>query len=138
MLTLSQPISTAKGAAPHSEEFVIAYLKQWLTNVRTEMPTDPPFPFYLVNRLSGGDDMVSDYPTLSIHCFHTSRQSASDAADAMHAKMKALTARSAVLVRGVNVGVDYIEVVETPVWVDYNDPNIKRYVGRYQLGLRLT
>jgi hypothetical protein len=138
MWTLSQPISTAKGAAPHSEEFVIAYLKQWLTNVRTEMPTDPPFPFYLVNRLSGGDDMVSDYPTLSIHCFHTSRQLASDAADVMHAKMKALTARSAVLVRGVNVGVDYIEVVETPMWVDYNDPNIKRYVGRYKFGLRLT
>ena len=135
---MSTPISTSKGSAPHSEEFVIAYLKQWLTNVRTEMPTNPPFPFYLVNRLSGGDDMISDYPTLSIHCFHTSRQLASDAADAMHAKMRTLTAKSGVLVRGVRYGVDYIEVVETPMWVDYNDPNIKRYVGRYKFGLRLT
>lgn len=117
---------------------MIAYLRTWFTNVRTEMPNNPPFPFYLVNRVSGGDDMISDYPTVSIHAFNTNRLAASDAADAMHAKMKALTAKTTVVVRGVNCGIDYIEVVESPMWIDYNDPNIKRYVGRYKFGLRLT
>jgi hypothetical protein len=43
-----------------------------------------------------------------------------------------------VTVRGSQVGVECLEVVETPIWVDYNDPNIKRYVGRYRFGLRLV
>lgn len=135
---MSQPISIAKGTAPQAEELIISYLRQWFTNVRTEMPNDPPFPFYLINRVSGGDDLISDYPTVSIHSFHTNRLAAADAADAMHAKLKALNAKTTVEVRGVNVGVEYVEVVETPMWIDYNDPNIKRYCGRYKFGLRLT
>lgn len=138
MWTLSAPIDIAKGTAPQVEEFLITYLRQWFTNVRTEMPNSPSWPFYLVNRVAGGDDLISDYPTVSIHAFHTNRLAAADAADAMHAKMKALNAKTTVVVRGHNVGVEYVEVVETPMWHDYNDPNIKRYCGRYKFGLRLT
>jgi hypothetical protein len=82
------PTSIYRGTAPQAEEFVVAYLSQWFSNVRTEMPNDPPFPFHLVNRISGGDDMVSDYATVSIHSFDRTRIGAADAADAVHAKMK--------------------------------------------------
>lgn len=132
------PIDILPGTAPHAEEFLISYLHQFFTNVRTEMPNDPPFPFYLINRIAGGDDLVSDYAVVSVHSFHTKRGLASDAADAVHAKMKALTAKTSVTVRDRTVGVEFMEVVESPIWVDYNDPNIKRYVGRYRFGLRLT
>lgn len=101
------------------------------------MEHEAPKPFYLVRRVTGTEDMISDYPCVSIHVFAGTRTEAHDAAMAMHAKMKALTAKVAVTVEGRVYGVDYRDVEEVPFWVDYEDKTVHRYVGRYEIGLRL-
>lgn len=94
-------------------------------------------PFYLINRISGGDNMITEYPVVQIDCFDTTRTGASDAARAMHGLMKQLDARVTITVGGTKASIDSIEVVEAPHWEDYGDDNLQRYCGRYRLDLRL-
>lgn len=94
-------------------------------------------PFYLVNRVTGGDDMVTDCPTVSVHAFNTTRTGASTSARTMHALMKQLTAQVPVLMSDASyVSVDAVYVMETPHWEDYGDKTIQRYCGRYRIELR--
>lgn len=123
--------------APDAEELVVSYLAQFFPNVSVTMPAEPPLPFYLVTRISGGDDMVTDYATVSVHAFASDRTAASDAARAMHDKMRNLNARIGIPVSNGTAGVDRVETKETPAWRDYDDANLQRYVGRYGLDLRL-
>jgi len=125
------------GLAVSVEKFVVAYLTPEFHNVGTEMEHGSPHPFYLIRRITGKEDMISDHATVSIHCFADTRTAAHDAARAMHAKMKLLNAKVTVTVEGVGYGVDYREVEEVPIWVDYDDKTVHRYVGRYTLCLRL-
>lgn len=126
--------------APDVEELVVSYLRaSGLSNVSVIMPPDPPMPFFLVNRISGGDDWVTDYPCVSIHCFATSRTLASSAARQMHTLMKNLSAKTPIpMSNGNYASVDYVFVVETPAWEDYADKNIHRYCGRYHIDLRVN
>jgi hypothetical protein len=130
-------LSALDGIAVSAEKFMVAYLAPTFTNVGTEMEHGAPKPFYLVRRVSGREDMVSDYPTMSVHVFADTRTHAHDAARLMHVKMKALDAKVAVTVEGHDYSVDFVDVDEVPIWVDYDDKTVHRYVGRYTLGLRL-
>lgn len=125
------------------EELLVQYLVAKglgpATNVSTVMPTTPPLPFYLVNRLDGGDDMVTDYATVSIHAFNSTRTGASDAARTMNQIMKGLTAQVPVQMSdGSFVSIDYLDVIETPAWRFYEDTQIWRYCGRYHIDLRVN
>lgn len=122
---------------PDVEELLISYLSP-LGDVSVEMMNPvQTFPFYLINRISGGDDYVTDCAAVSIHAFHTSRTLASAAARAMHLKMKQLTPQVPVLMSdSTYASVDYVGVIETPNWVDYGDKEIERYVGRYRIEVR--
>lgn len=131
-------LSVPDGVTVQAEEFMVAYLTPTLTNVGVSMEQNSPMPFFLVRRVSGREDMISDHPVLSIHCFDLTRTAASDAAQRMHAAMKALTAKTSVTVEGTVYSVDSRNVVENPIWVDYEDKTVHRYVGRYRLGLRLN
>lgn len=123
--------------APDAESLVVAYLSAFFTNVSVQMPADPPMPFYLVTRVAGSDDMVTDRATVSVHTFASTRTASLEAARAMHDKMTNLNAKLAIQVLGQPVGVDLVETVETPRWEDYGDTTLQRYVGRYGLDLRL-
>jgi hypothetical protein len=128
--------------APDLEELVCEYLSP-LGNVSVELPPvgDPDnpisFPFYLVLRLTGGDDMVTDYGTVSIQAFAGTRTAASDAARLMHNRMTNLTAKIPITVGGQFVNVDYVETLESPHWEDYGDNTIQRYCARYRIDTRL-
>lgn len=103
------------------------------------MPPRPPLPFILINRLTGGDDWVTDYPCVSIHCFNASRTLASDTARVMHKQMKDLDPRLPIQMSdGSYVSVDYVFVDEAPHWEFYEDNEIWRYCGRYHIDLRLN
>ena len=130
------PLSV-NGVAVQAEEFVVAYLTSLFPNVGVEMEASPPLPFYLVNRVTGHDDMISDYPVVSVHSFAASRTAASDAATAVHTEMKLLTAKTSVVVAGSACGVDFLTVEDSPRHVDYDDKTVRRYVARYRFGLRL-
>lgn len=122
------------------EELVVNYLSQSFSNVGVEMPTVPPMPFYLVTRISGGDDMITDHPVVSVHAFAATRTAASDAARAMHLLMNpnTFTAKIAFTLSSGTAFIDRIMTVETPAWRDYENPNLQRYCGRYRIDLRMN
>lgn len=127
--------------APDVEDFLINYLSRLEPpgQVSFEMPAEPPMPFIVVTRLSGGDDYVTDESTVSIHAFHTSRALAAVEARRMHQLMKSLTPKLAVpLSDGTYASADYVYVLEAPAWRDYQDKTIWRYCGRYKVDLRLS
>jgi hypothetical protein len=126
--------------AADAEEFVVAYLSQYFTNVGVEMPSAPPLPFYLVTRLASPSDMVTDHALISVHAFAATRTAASTAARAMHNYMNpwALTAKASLTLSSGASSIDRICILETPTWHDYMDPNLQRYCGRYRIDLRMN
>lgn len=122
------------------EELVIAYLGQTFVNVGVDMPPIPPLPFYLVTRIAGVDDWITDCATVQIDAFAATRTGASDAARAMHKLMNpwVLTAKLAFTLSTGTAFIDRIATVETPVWRDYENPNLQRYCGRYRIDLRMN
>jgi hypothetical protein len=122
------------------EELVVTYLSQFFSNVSVDMPSRPPLPFYLVTRLAGADDMITDCATVSVHAFAADMTAASDAARALHLKMNpwALTAKQGFDLNSGRAFIDRICTVETPAWRNYEDPNLKRYCGRYRIELRMN
>lgn len=96
-------------------------------------------PFILISRLTGGDDFVTDYSTVSVHVFNTTRSLAAYEARRMHQLMTSLKPRVAVLMAdGTYASADYVYVLETPTWREYEDKTIWRYCGRYKVDLRLS
>jgi len=126
--------------SPDITEFVIAYLTPSLTNVSTLMPPNPPLPYYVVKRITGTQDWVSDYPVVSIHAFDSTDALAAQAARAMHALMNpwVLTPKVSVLVSGVECSIDSLEIQEAPAWQDYGDKNLERYCARYKITTRVN
>lgn len=120
-----------------AETFVVAYLAP-LGEVRAEMPNAPPTPFYLVTRIAGSDDGVTDYATVQIDVFDTSRDAARVAARRMHARMHALTPAVIVTTDKGPARIDYRTTLFSPSYLDYRDENLRRYVARYELASRYT
>ena len=127
--------------APDVENFLVQYLSPLAPpgQVSIYMPPNPPMPFFLVNRISGGDDYVTDEAVVSIHCFNKTRSLAAQSARRMHAMMKSLMPYSpgVLMGDGFYANVDYVMVIETPAWQEYEDKQIWRYCGRYSLDFRL-
>lgn len=126
--------------APDVQEFVVAYLTPTLTNVSTFMPDEPPYPYYVVKRITGAQSWVDDYPVVSVHAFHSTDALAAQAASAMHALMNpwVLTPKVVVMVGGVPTSIDSLEVLEAPSWQDYNDKTVQRYCARYKITTRVN
>ena len=127
------------------QELLVSYLSTQLINVpiSTKMPPNPTYPFVLINRISGGDDMVTDMGTVSIHSFQTgpTPEAAETAANTLsrqvHLAMKQLVPSVAVLMsNGTYASIDSMHVVESPRWEDYGDKQIQRYVARYHVDVR--
>lgn len=125
-------------SAPNAEKLSVAYLAPHFSEVGTKLPLDPPLPFILVRRISGPETEVTDHATVSIHCFAVDMDAAGDLADAMHDLMKLWTPLLSVSYGGENYGIEKLYVVEKPIYVDYMNNNMERYVGRYRLQLRAT
>ncbi|MBF6060510.1 hypothetical protein IU500_06930 [Nocardia terpenica] len=119
------------------EVFTISYLAP-LGAVRAEMPNVPPTPFWLVTRISGSDDGITDWGTIQVDVFAATRDAARVAARAMHARMLALTAKTVVATDEGPARIDHRRTLLTPAYLDYQDENLRRYVARYELASRLT
>lgn len=122
------------------EELVVTYLAQTFTNVGVDLPPTPPLPFYLVTRIAGSSDWVTDSAVVSVHAFAATRTAASDAARAMHNVMNPWTfnPKLGFTLSTGTAFIDRICILETPAWRDYDDPNLQRYCGRYRIELRLN
>lgn len=118
------------------EALLVAYLTPTpgVRGVSVELPQDvlTQLPWILVNRVSGGDDYITDTATVDVESFHDNRGDARTLARTVHALMMRLrhTAVNGVLV-------DSVETITGPQWINYDDENLKRYVASYLVESRV-
>lgn len=134
------PIDLLNEAAEDAEELIVA----WLTPLRRSgaiRHSGDPLPFTLVTHIAGSesvDEGLAD-PVVSVHTL-CDKNLGEDAALAecklTHRRMLDLgrNLRDITLTDSRIANVDYLEVVESPIWVYYSDL-VLRKVGRYRIGL---
>jgi hypothetical protein len=131
--------------APDAEEVLIA----WLTPLRpgataASRQAGDPLPFTLITHITGAEIVDSGTAdlVLSVHtlCDRTlGFDAAKTEAQRTHRRILQLARHlddnsQLTLNNGQQVGVDYIKITESPVWVPYQDTRIIRKVGRYTVG----
>ena len=140
-----EPLTTLSDVAPGDVEEVVVAWQMPLRRAGVARTPDDPLPFTLVNHIAGTenvDEGTAD-PVVSVHtlcdrtlgfgvaaleCSHT------------HSRMLRLARHldDITLTGGAVVSIDYLIVVESPIWQPYEDNQIIRKVGRYQIGLCYT
>jgi hypothetical protein len=123
------------------EELVVKYLSQTFPNVGLDLPVAPiPLPFYLVNKLHGPADWITEHNLVQVDAFAATRTAAATAARAMHNVMNpwVFTPKLSFTLSTGTAGIDSFEIEEVPAWHDYENPNLIRYCGRYRIELRMN
>lgn len=125
------------------EAVVVAWLSPLRRCAVTRVAGDE-LPFTLVKHVAGSEsvDVGTADPVVSVHtlCDRADGQAeAATEAQLTHRRMLLLarTLEPFTLPDGTGVGIDYVTVVESPIWVPYTD-QILRKVGRYAIGLTYT
>lgn len=90
-------------------------------------------PLIVVRRVGGFDNKITDIARLQVHAFGGNHVQARDLAEACRQK---IMASSATRVAGVNI--DQARTETAPVYVEYGQPAIHRYVATYRLECRRT
>lgn len=127
-------------AAEDAEEVIVA----WLAPLRRSAAirrTGDPLPFTLVTHITGTecvDEGTAD-PIVSVHTLcdkSLGEDSALAECKLTHRRILRLARHleDITLTDGRIANIDYLDVVESPIWVYYSD-QILRKVGRYQIGL---
>jgi hypothetical protein len=132
-------------AAPNSQAFVLAWLAP-LGACGSRRKIGDPLPYRLVVRVGGATDLFSDSPLVSVHTFGDSTTDLADtmasrAADITHRRMLVLLddpTTNVTMSDGSVANCEYLEVKEAPRKEPYHDTSVIRYVGRYELGLKLV
>lgn len=120
------------------EAVLVAYLPvavPSLAGVSTDLPNDliNQLPYAQVTRIGGGDDYITDSAIVDVDIYGGPRLAAHDAARLVHAAMMRLrhTAVNGVLI-------DLVTTNHGPMWVNYTDENIHRYVASYNIDSRVV
>jgi hypothetical protein len=130
--------------APSVSELVVAWLLPIgaANSASVERPTGAILPFRMVNRVASRDDKVTDNSTVSVHTFALTMTEAESEAMLTHRRMLALGPPLAPQqMVTISTGVVYADCVESsqgPVWIDYEDNQIRRFVARYEIDLRFV
>jgi hypothetical protein len=103
------------------------------------LPGDP-LPFWLVNRVAGPDDKVTDHGTYSVHSLADTLAGAEDWSILGHRRILALgpplAAQERVTISGGRIVMaDMVMTDQAPFYLYYSD-TIRRLVGRYFVDLR--
>lgn len=136
---MSSPLLTPD-IAPSAELVVVSWLKE-LGRAGTRRKSGDPIPFRLVTRIAGADDpeLGIDTAVVSVHTFASSPEQAVEESQRTHRRMSVLTRNplTTITLLGTSdvVNVDYCKTVMNPIEVEYSDPNVTRYVARYEIGL---
>ncbi len=129
----------ASDAAPPIE-LVVTSLLSPLGARGTRRRAKDPLPQWIVRRVDGVDvpEVEQDIAVISIHTFAASPEAAIAESDMAHAVMVGLALNPLVeiaLPGGRTATVDHCRILRKPAEVDYEDPGVVRYVGRYEIGL---
>lgn len=126
----------------YAPEDIETALVAWMTPLRRsgfERKAGDPLPFTLINHVTGTESVqmgIAD-PVVSVHTFCDKTLGAVAARNECtdtHRRMLLLNTKPQITVGARVVAVQYIEVVEPPVWEYYSD-TVLRKVGRYRIGL---
>lgn len=125
-------------SAPSIEMVLTAWLSP-LGRVGTRRKSVDPVPQRIIHRVTGVDDdmMQQDVAVVSVHTFAASDEAAVVESERTHVRMLDLASNpltEVTLTGGLKVTIDYCKPVMKPVRVDFEDPNVVRYVGRYEVG----
>jgi hypothetical protein len=136
---VSSPLLTPD-IAPSAELVVVSWLKE-IGRAGTRRKAGDPIPFRLVTRIAGADDpeLCIDTAVVSVHTFAATPEAAVEESQKTHRRMSVLTRNPLTTITligsGDVVNVDYCKTVMNPIEVEYSDPNVTRYVARYEIGL---
>lgn len=89
-------------------------------------------PLVRVQRVGGADDRLTDTARLDLDTFAADYDSASALARAVHTAALAL---AHTVVSGVLI--DTVETVSGPMWVDYENQDVQRFVATYEAAVRV-
>lgn len=123
---------------PDPEDLVCTYLNPLCPgNVRPKMPNGASLPFIVVRCTTTPSDGLTAYASVQLEFFQSDYSAAKDLAREGHSLM--LDIKSAPInVNGTPVSIDRLQFGDGPIWVDYGDENLQRFVCRYQLDTRIT
>jgi hypothetical protein len=128
-------------SAPNAVDVVISWLRPLGQPTYAVRKQGDPLPYRLVTRVAGSDaSMYADDAVVSIHTFADTYTDASDYADAGHRRMLLLAidpTAAITLSDNTVVSVQYAESVQNPIHLDYEEPDIYRFVARYRVGVAL-
>jgi hypothetical protein len=119
-------------AFPDAEDIGLELLTDLGTTVLVTPATLVP-PLIVVRRVGGYDTYITDRCRLQVQTFGSTHVQARDLAEACRQKVLAAPAADA-LVAGVSI--DRAVTESAPVFVDYGQPSIHRYVATYRLEYR--
>lgn len=126
------------GRPANPEAFVIAILESLGLPVGPERDPETGLPCYVVTVVAGHSDKYLLCATVSVHSFATTRAAASAAAWNADNALLSTTPWDKITLPDNSVASANVNVHTPPIWADYRDPFIKRYVGRYDAQLRFT
>lgn len=129
--------------APNAVEFIIAWLRPLGDPCNATRMEGDPLPYRMVTRVAGEDDhdKFSDDAVVSVHTFAATFPAASDAADMTHRRIMVLIDdpnNDVTLIDNTIANAEYVETLQKPIHVDYEDPDVIRFVARYRLGLHFV
>lgn len=128
--------------APSAAEVVITWLSE-LGEVGPERPAGSALPFRWVNVVAGSDDKVTERLIVSVHTFASTFEAAEVEARRTHQRMLALgpplaPQQTVTLFDGSTARADSVSTSQSPIWSDYGDNTINRFVARYTVELRMN
>jgi hypothetical protein len=94
-------------------------------------PATVTAPLIVVRRVGGFDDGITDVARLRVQTFGATHATASALAETCRQLILASPAS-----RVVGLNIDRAVVESAPVYVDYGQPPLQRYVGMYRLEVR--
>lgn len=130
-------------APPNSVAFVLAWLRPLVVDPTKlgskRWVAGGPLPYRMVNRIAGADDLITDYPVVSVHTFAGTETDAQREADNTHRRMLMLAddpLLDVVMADASLANCEWLETLEGPRPEPYSAESVvTRLVARYQLGL---
>lgn len=117
-------------AFPDIEDFALELLGSVAPTVLATPDTITP-PLIAIRRVGGADSLIIDVPRVQVQTFGSTRAQSRDAAEACR---QIILASPATGFDGVSI--DHAWTETAPVWADYGDQNLQRYVATYRIALR--
>lgn len=140
-MTAPDGVELLESDAEDAEELIIAWL-QPLRPTAVQRETGDPLPFTLVVQVAGTEDADLELadPVVSVHTLVDRAlgwDNAKSEARMTRRRMRELARYHDPITMsdGRLANVDYCNVFESERWVEYEDTQILRKVGRYQLGI---